>query len=60
MNDDYESGAAKLEADFLAVRDRHATRMLSMEFDGFMKKLNRLSREQQITLFNALVERLAA
>lgn len=60
MSDNMDEFAVDdLELAILDVRNRHNTRMMEMEFNGFMKKLTRLSHDQKVTLYNALVTQLA-
>ena len=56
MND---FNVAALEMELMELRDKRRADMLKVEFDAFMKKLDRLNHDERITLYNALVERLA-
>jgi len=48
-----------LAAAITGIAEKHRRSMRDMEFKSFMGKINSLTHEQRVELFNALAERLA-
>jgi hypothetical protein len=48
-----------LTAAIVNIAEKHRRSMRDMEFNSYMKRLDKLTPAQQLTLFQALVERLA-
>lgn len=48
-----------LEQAIIGITTKHTRKMRDMEFKHFMGKINTLTHDQRVELFNALAERLA-
>ncbi len=57
MFDDADS--QDLETAIMTIATKHKRQMRDMEFKHFMGKINDLTHDQRVELFNALAERLA-
>lgn len=51
--------ALDLTAAIVGIAAKHKRQMRDMEFKHFMGKINDLTHDQRVELFNALAERLA-